>query len=217
MKRVFLLFAGVAIFSTSCGFLPALTQQSYIMSNVPNESAASPLLGLAHNPRHLRATEHPGTGLYGYLNSFGAWVISPTFRYARDFNTDVGLAVVQNQNGYWGAINTLGQTAIQFNFTSSLDLDSAIRSITRGRYCGIDLWETRDPATNLWGYLDYYGKWALPPQYLSAKSMSDRGIAVVQFKDGRWGAINRQGQIVIQPNFTSSLDAESAVRHLRLN
>lgn len=214
MKRTVFLLVGVAIISTSCGLFPALTQQSYIVSN---ESTIAPALGLAHSPKHLRATEDPGTGLYGYLNSFGAWVISPTFRTARDFNSEVGLAIVQLQNGYWGAINTLGQTAIQFNFTSWLGVDSAIRSISKGRYCGIDLWETCDPATGLWGYLNYYGQWALPPQYKTAKAMSERGFAVVQFQDGRWGAIDRRGQIVIQPNFSSWLDADSALRNLRLN
>ena len=204
MKRAFLLLAGAAILCTSCGLLPALTQTTL---------ATGMTAPYANN---LKATEDPGTGLYGYLNSYGLWAIQPTFRTAKAFDTEVGMAVVQLQNGYWGAINALGATTILFNFTSWLDVDSAIRSISKGRYRGIDLWEVCDPATNLWGYLDYTGNWHLAPQFLYAKSMSDRGIAVVKFKSGLWGAITRQGKIVIQPNFTSQFDVESAIRDLRL-
>lgn len=205
MKRLFLLLAATTTLCTSCGLLPALNQTTM---------AAGITAPLAN---HLKATEDPGTGLYGYLNSFGVWAIPPTFRSAHSFNTEVGMAVVQLQNGFWGAINTLGKTAILFNFTSSLDVDSAIRSIAKGRYQGIDLWEVRDHATGYWGYLDYTGNWFLPPIYKSAKAMSDRGIAVVQFQDDRWGAIDRKGAIVIQPNFSSWLDVESAIRNLYLN
>ncbi len=205
MKRAFLLLAGAAILCTSCGLLPALTQTTL---------ATGMTAPYANN---LKATEDPGTGLYGYLNSYGLWAIQPTFRSAKAFDTEVGMAVVQLQNGYWGAINALGATTILFNFTSWLDVDSAIRSISKGRYRGIDLWEVCDQATGYWGYLDYTGNWALPPIYKSAKGMSDRGIAVVQFQDGRWGAIDRKGTIVIQPNFSSWLDVNSALRNLNLD
>ena len=164
----------------------------------------------------LKAVEDPRTGLYGYLNNHGVWVIAPTYRYAKSFDREIGLAVVRISNGNWGAIDGLGQIAILFNFDSQFDVESAIRSMKKGRYRGIDLWEVCDPATNLWGYLDYTGNWHLAPQFLYAKSMSDRGIAVVKFKSGLWGAITRDGKIVIQPNFTSQFDVESAIRDLRL-
>ena len=164
----------------------------------------------------LRVAEDPRTGLYGYLNNIGMWVITPTYRYAKSFNREIGLAVVRISNGYWGAINRLGQTVILFNFDSQYDVESAIRSMQKGRYRGIDLWEVYDPVTNLWGYLDYTGNWYLTPQFLYAKAMSDRGIAVVQFTNGLWGAITRQGKIVIQPNFNSQYDVESAIRNMRL-
>lgn len=164
---------------------------------------------------NLRATEHRGTGLYGYLNNFGSWAIAPNYRYARDFNDEAGLAIVQLTNGAWGAINRFGETAILFSFSSWLDVDSAIRSLLKGRYRGIDLWQKYDPATELWGYLDYYGEWYITPQFKYAKDMSDRGIAIVQYPHGGWGAINRTGQVVIEPNFNSWLDVDSALRNLR--
>ena len=127
----------------------------------------------------------------------------------------MGVAVVQLMNGAWGAINHSGQIVIQFNFASSMDVESAIRSHEKGRYRGIDLWEVYDPVTELWGYLDYYGEWYITPQFKYAKSMSDNGIAIVQYPHGGWGAINRKGQVVIEPNFNYSHDVDSALRNLR--
>ena len=80
---------------------------------------------------NLKAVEDPRTGLYGYLNNFGVWVIAPTYRYAKSFDREIGLAVVRISNGSWGAIDALGQTAILFNFDSSLDVESAIRNTLR--------------------------------------------------------------------------------------
>ena len=74
MKRAFLLLAGAAILCTSCGLLPALNQTTL------TAGVTSPLA------KHLKATEDPGTGLYGYLNSYGLWAIQPTFRSAKAFD-----------------------------------------------------------------------------------------------------------------------------------
>ena len=169
-----------------------------------------------YNSNHLRVMEDRGTGLYGYLGNYGRWVIPPKFRYAKSFNHEAGLAVVRLSNGYWGAINARGQTVIQFNFTSSLDVESAIRSILKGRYRGIDLWNVYDSSRELWGYLDYFGNWYLAPQFRDARDMSDRGFAIVRFRHGGWGAIDRRGQIVIEPNFNYSSDVDSELRRMGL-
>ena len=71
------------------------------------------------------------------------------------------------------------------------------------------------PATELCGYLDYYGNWYIMPQYRYAGEMSSDGFAIVQMADtGLWGAIDRRNDIVVQPNFKSRYDAESALNKL---
>ncbi len=88
--------------------LPMLTTGQAVnqtpLGTVVNPVSAAMSLA-APNPRNLTAQEDPGTGLYGYLNEYGVWVIAPTFRYATSFNTDAGLATVQISNGRWGAID----------------------------------------------------------------------------------------------------------------
>ncbi len=215
MRRSIPLIATIAILCSSCSLLASLATPSYGSAGTPADSQhpIESMTGVRFMPlmQTLIATEDPGTGLYGYLNERGMWAIKPQFRYAKDFKTDLGVAVVQLHNYRWGAINALGQTVINFNFDSQYEVDEAIRSIEKGRYCGIDLWEMEDPTTGKWGYLNYYGNWHIAPQFEYAKSMNSDGFAVVQFADRRWGAIDRTGKIVIQPNFTSQYDAGSAL------
>lgn len=161
---------------------------------------------------NLTVTEDPATGLYGYLNNFGMWVIAPQFTYAQNFHE--GLAVVKIGNRY-GAIDVSGRVVIKPVFESSLDVASARGSIVKGRLAGIELWCTMDAATELYGYLNHYGEWAIAPIYPNAKSFDREGFAVVKSPEGGWGVINRAAEWVIAPNFESSLDAGSALSRLR--
>ena len=202
---------------SSCGlFSPAMT--SGTVTSTPNGAVVNPLAAtlssIAPNHRNLKAQEDPGTGLYGFLNEFGVWVISPKYTYASDFHSDLGLAVVQMGRDRYGAIDVYGQTVIQFNFLSRYTVQEAMSSMLKGRYVGIDLWPRQDVNTELYGYLDYYGNWYIQPQFMNASNMSSDGFAVVQFQTGKWGAIDRRCNIIVQPNFTSRYDAATALNNL---
>ena len=134
------------------------------------------------------------------------------FRSAQRFRNN-GLARVQIGVRY-GAINMAGKVVINPVFEHSYEVDNAITSMEKGRLRGIDLWETRDPKSGLYGYLDYYGNWFIKPQYYNARGFNDEGFAVVEVGRNRWGAIDRNNRIVIQPNFKASYEAENALRRL---
>ena len=53
------------------------------------------------------------------------------------------------------------------------------------------------------------------PQYENAHNFDSDGFAVVKVVGGGWGVINRQNQMVIQPNFDYSHKAESALGRLK--
>ena len=202
MKRSIFIIAAVAVM-TSCttGLYP---------SNIASYGSVNPLTtSIGEN---LTVTEDPATGLYGYLNNFGLWAIAPQFTYAQSFYD--GLAVVKIGNRY-GAIDVAAKVVIKPEFESSLDVSSARSSIVKGRLPGIELWATEDPATELYGYLNHYGDWAIAPVYPHAKSFDNDGFAVVKSPEGGWGVINRAAEWVIAPNFESSLDASSALRRLK--
>ena len=220
MRRSIIILLNIAILSSSCTLLAQLTNPTTTAGTYNNTGTYNRAENVvttnffAPISQNLIVTEDRGTGLYGYLNEFGMWAIQPQFRNAYSFNTDLGVAVVQLQNRRWGAINAVGQTAINFNFTNSSNVYSAISSMSHGRYCGIDLWVTEDAGTGLYGYLDYYGNWYISPQFKNAYSMNSDGLAVVQVSTGNWGVIDRSGNLVVQPNFNSSSDAQSALNTL---
>lgn len=162
--------------------------------------------------RMMTPTEDPATGLYGYLGDLGIWVIKPQFKSAQRFSN--GMARVKPGN-YYGAINPLGQWVIKPVFSSSSDCDEAIGSIHKGRMAGIELWYEQDPATELYGFLNHFGEWHITPQYENVHNFDSDGFAIVKVVGGGWGAINRQNQMVIQPNFDYSYKAEDALRRLK--
>lgn len=203
MKR-FLIFVTASLALSSCGILNMLMYPSgQIVSGFGY-----------YSPDNLTATEDPGTGLCGYLNNFGAWVIPPTYKYAGDFDSETGLAVVTIPGGRCGAIDVMANTVIEFNFSTIYQVRDAISSIKKGRYTGIELWPMEDRATELYGYLDHYGNWHIPPQYLYTTDFNSEGYAVVQFGERQWGAIDRSNRVVIQPNFTGRYDAQNALNRL---
>lgn len=162
--------------------------------------------------RGLTPTEDRATGLYGYLNNLGIWVIAPQFKSAGSFSD--GMARVK-KGSYYGAIDPLGQWIVQPVFTSSVDCDAAIGSIRKGRLVGIEMWAMEDPATELCGYLNHFGEWQIKPQYESGMDFDGDGFAVVKVKGGGWGVINRMNQFVIQPNFDHKHEAQSALSSLK--
>lgn len=201
MKKTLILVVSV-VFFTSCatGLFPTYS----------TVGSVNPLTASVGD--NLTVTENPATGLYGYLNNFGMWSISPQFTYAQNFQD--GLAVVKIGNRY-GAIDVAGKVVIKPVFESSLDVASARSSIVKGRLPGIELWCTIDAETELYGYLNHFGEWAIAPVFPYAKSFDGDGFAVVKSPEGGWGVINRAAEWVIAPNFESSLDAGSALGRLK--
>ena len=184
-------------------------------------SACSPLLYSSYLPfgdkvqlvgKSLTPTEDRATGLYGYLNDLGIWVITPQFKYAGSFSD--GMARVR-KGSYYGVINPLGQWIVQPVFASSLDCDGAIRSIRKGRMVGIEMWIAENPATERYGFLNHFGAWQIEPQYENGHNFDDDGFAIVKVVGGGWGVIDRSNKWVIQPNFESSMDARSSLSRLK--
>lgn len=198
MKRTFTLLAVVCM-ASSCS---PLLYSSYLPIGEKVQLVA----------KNLTPTEDRATGLYGYLNDLGIWVISPQFKSAGSFSD--GMARVKT-GSYYGVINPLGQWIVQPVFASSLDCDAAMRSIRKGRLVGVEMWIAEDPATGLYGFLNHFGAWQIEPQYEGGYNFDDDGFAVVKVRGGGWGVINRSNGWAIQPNFESVLDVRSALSRMK--
>ncbi len=201
MKPLQLLILLAALVFASCTAL----------SNSPLLGSAGAVVNAAAGGK-LTPVQDPATGLYGYVNDFGAWAIPPRYQSASAFN-DAGIAGVR-VGGRYGAINRLNQFVIQPNISDWAISQNVIRSLSNGRLPGIDLWIEKDSATGLYGFLNNRGEWAIRPQYVGGYTFNDDGFAVVSPSKKRWGVINRSNQFVIQPSFETSYDAEAALRRL---
>lgn len=175
----------------------------------PGTTAAMPNSRIG---RYYTPAQDPATGLYGYINDLGLWVIQPRYDNVQSFN-DSGMARVRVGNRY-GAIDPTGRLVIPLVFSNGSNASAAMQSIAKGRLPGIELWPERDPATDLYGYLDHYGRWAITPKFRSCGSFNQRKLAIVQLENGMWGAIDLKGTMVVQPRFNSSSDARRAVDRL---
>ena len=192
MKRLLLLAAILPMLS-SCSIMgPAFT--GLLQEPTPQVG------GIIPDGKRFTPAEDPATGLYGYLNDWGMWAIRPQFEGVQPFRSS--------------GINTLGQLVIPAVFSSGSNIYAAIESIEKGRLAGLELWAEEDPQTGLFGYLDHFGRWAIAPQFPSCRNFGQNRLAIVQVADGHWGAIDMQGNMVIQPRFKSSSDAQTAAQRL---
>ena len=203
MKRIFL-YLTVGGLLSSCSIMgPAFTgllsgPTSGPVSDGPSGSAGvgAPVGVPGQAGRRYTPAEDPATGLYGYINDLGMWVIPPRFESVQSFGSN-GMARVR-LGGRYGVIDPSGQFVIPAVFSNSGDAAEAMQSIIKGRMTGLELWVQR---------------WAITPQFRNASDFN-RNLAVVQVSDGRWGAIDLRGTMVIQPRFNSSGDARAAVQRL---
>ena len=202
MKHLFALVAvGIGLCTPSCAVFGNLGT---------NASSAGVVTAVAGGK--LTPAEDRATGLYGYVNDFGVWAIPPRYQSASPFN-DAGVACVRSANRY-GAINPMNQVVVEFNFRDWTTAQAAARSLSKGRLPGVDLWLGQDAGTGLNGYLDCQGRWFIAPQYTGGYEFNNDGFAVVEVSQGRWGVIDRRNEMVIQPNFSTSDEAASALRRL---
>ena len=173
MKRIFpYLIVGGLLSSCSImgpaftGLLSGPTSVDVAGSGV----AGAPVVVNSQAGRRYTPAEDPATGLYGYINDLGMWVISPRFENVQSFGSN-GMARVR-LGGRYGVIDPSGQFVIPAVFSSSSDAAEAMQSITKGRMTGLELWAQEDPVTGLYGYLDHYGRWAITPQFRSASDFN---------------------------------------------
>ena len=109
---------------------------------------------------------------WGFVDTTGKFVIAPVYQDFRvmDFATvyevfgEGGLAIVQGQNGLWGAIDKSGQTVIPLQF-------DYLYTFTGGLAAYED--------DGQWGFIDLEGDIVIPAQYDQTSGFGDLGIAAV--------------------------------------
>lgn len=131
-------------------------------------------------------------GKWGYANRSGQIVIPPRFTHAQDFFD--GLAAVQSGKK-WGYIRQSGDFAIPPRFDKAMDFQQERAVvIVNGRA----------------GLIDPSGAFIVSPRFQEIRPFSDglaavwidaksKGEEIVWIYGGRWGFIDREGRMVIEP------------------
>jgi len=136
------------------------------------------------------------SGQFGYVDISGNYVISPTYKFAEDFN-EFGLARVSEtiQFGTYALWESAGYIDVKGDYVIFPD---AYLSIGPFSSCGLAMFNSEGKVL---GFVDSTGKVAIEAQYLQAYNFDDGGLTVVQDKNKKYGVINVKGEYVAKPIF----------------
>ncbi|WP_274363642.1 WG repeat-containing protein [Paenibacillus thermotolerans] len=133
------------------------------------------------------------TGLYGYVDQSGKWVIKPSFGDAREFSEGLAAVISGNQNYLWGYIKPDGTFAVEPKYARAYDF--------KGGRAVVD-------DQGLAGVIDKNGKYIVKPEYyLYGADEQEHYLAVITdvmqgrgIENGKYGIITSKG-VVIKPTF----------------
>lgn len=159
-------------------------------------------------------SRNPVDGKWGFVNYYGQWKFQPIYEAANDFigTEPITFATVKLE-GRWGCIDGKGILIINNIFMSQQQAEDAGRQWIIGTHYDTWRYPVTNPKTNLWGYVNYLGRWIIQPQYEDHDFFGeDNNYIYTQVERlGRWGNIDRNGNIISECIFESKADAAYAL------
>jgi len=141
---------------------------------------------------------------YGIIDGNGEWIVPPRFDHTGILYKDGLLAV--KESGKWGYLDQQGGFAIPLQFDDAQMFSEGLAAVMVGEG---------------WGYIDMSGSFVIQPQFTYVRGFKE-GMAPVyiggfhrfvttqegdmlrmgwQLQGGKWGAIDTEGEVVIQPQY----------------
>lgn len=135
------------------------------------------------------------SGLKGYINPAGEFVFKPQFDIANNFNAGLAIVGKKSSDGIiYSVINKLGET--------TATLDSRIKAI-HGTISESLVGYTFSGNMDEWGFMDISGNIVIPADSTKRAVKPFHGKYAI-YSDGKlWGAVNRKGEVVINPIYAS--------------
>ena len=160
----------------------------------------------------LEPKQHEKSGLWGYINEEGKFLVKPVFKAALPYEGKVARV---SWGGRWGAINDKGlyQINLFYDTLEAFSSDSLAICSRNDNYFLINangkhiggLWKSIDYAdygyvvsndTGLYGTLGHQGDTLLSPQFEHIEVLDRRkGISHIR-KDGKWGLLRGGDEIL---------------------
>ena len=156
-------------------------------------------------------------GLYGVYDANGQVLIPE--EYEQLYVCADGVLLLRDYNGMWGAVSPSGGELLPFAYPEIYDGDDGVFCVRQDNGYWRLIREQNIPVDDngyellsnfqggriaakmygKWGFLDYNGKFFVPPVYEEVRPFMD-GLAPVK-KNGKWGFVDTQGKEVIPPQF----------------
>lgn len=160
------------------------------------------------------------TGKWGFMNG-STWVVQPIYDNIDPTNAFGArkYAIVQLQ-GKWGAVAADGKYYCKPVFATKEIALRAAKLATKGGDRSVFLSAVYDSKANKWGFVDYTGEMYLRPIYedIDSEMSFEKGKSYTIVKlDKQWGAVDREGVMVINPFFTSKEDVRKAAKEMEMN
>lgn len=113
------------------------------------------------------------------------------------------------RNGKWGWVGINGQQAIPFQYETVMAFSEGLAAVSskgtpKGHTYGMRFYI---PAK--WGFINFLGQQVIEEKYDDVKNFS-HGIAFVEI-DGKWGAIDKSGKIIIPLEFYSIIYVSDSI------
>ena len=158
------------------------------------------------------ATTHPQTGLWGFVDYLGRWVVKPQYSEVKPFGSDNYYEYTQiKQEGRWGNIDRNGEVISLPIFFTCDEATYALRQYEHGRALEAWRYPVTNPADGKWGWVDWSGEWRIQPQFQEVSHFAnDTGLFATAKYDGYWMVIGDTGEFLSRNVFTLSSEAWTA-------
>lgn len=157
---------------------------------------------------------NPADGRWGFVNYYGQWKYQPIYEAANTYiGKDPMCFATVRADGRWGCIDGKGILIINNIFLTSEEAEEAGRQWISGKLYDIWRMPALHPKTGRWGYVNYLGRWVIDARYEECRHFGDDNkYLYTQVKqEGRWGNIDRNGNVVTDYIFASQEDAAYAL------
>lgn len=128
-------------------------------------------------------------GMWGYINTRGEWVIEPQYGEAKNFHENLAEVIMyKGDDIVSGFINPRNELVIQLPELNYSNISEGMLSYYENGVCG---------------FMDSTGKKIIPAQFKYCSNFHN-GKAMVVFKSGKAGYINRNKQLLISPRWDTA-------------
>lgn len=127
---------------------------------------------------------------WGYINLKNEEIIPIDFKYAYDFDNEIGIVSDNNNEDYYYAFDKKGNKLFKFNYHPISNFQEELCKVKSKNE----------------GFVNKSGELVIDTKYIQAYDFSD-GLAAVCNLDFKWGFIDYEGNYIIEPKYSKIINS----------